>query len=422
MMRVSLIALIVGVAVGAAAPPAAGAEACRVQFVVVSPDEAVDSPAHIHMPNSHDGWNPTGRVVPRIAPGVYAAALEFPCGAVISYKFTREPGWGSVEKEADGGERSDRQVRVDPSLKEQVVVCVVARWADRPPAEGRSVTLDAAATTQPTTRPSTRSGDIRVHERFESPQLHNERTVLVWLPPGYDADADRRYPVLYMHDGNNVFDAATSFAGVEWGADESAARLIAAGKIEPLIIVAIYNNADRVAEYTPMRDKLRGGGNADGYITFIAETLKPFIDRTYRTRPEREHTGIAGSSLGGLVSLYAAYAYTGVFGRAGVVSPALQFADGAILEYVRHRPPTMPLRIWVDVGTNEGRDATSPAVTPYVQTVRKLVEIMESQGFERGRNFTYLEVEGAQHNEAAWAARLDQMLTFLFPAGGATLE
>lgn len=392
----------------------AAADVRSVQFVVLVPDAASVQTAQIFMPNARDGWKPDGLVLPRVAAGVYAAAFELEAGTAFQFKFTRDKGWGAVEKNADGGERDNREIEVRADLREQVVVCIVERWADRPADESRRVELNGrtpvARPPQPTSRPSTVTGEIRRHE-VESPQLKNTRTVLVWLPPGYDADTDRRYPVLYMNDGQNVFDAATSYIGVEWQADETAKRLIQSGEIEPLIIVGIYNTPDRMAEYAPVRDPARGlGGKADAYLAFIAETLKPMIDKTYRTQPEREHTGIAGSSLAGFFSIYAICDRPEVFGKADVVSPGPWSIGDAMSLYIRTHPPRPDARIWVEYGTAEGGDST------YADRVRELVELLASKGLERGKSIESFEDAGAAHNEEAWAKRLPKALKFLYPA------
>jgi predicted alpha/beta superfamily hydrolase len=298
---------------------------------------------------------------------------------------------------------------VDAAARELVVVCLIARWADREPPRDR-IFSEQRTTTQPATRPSTITGDVRRHE-VESPQLGNTRTVVVWLPPDYAASRATRYPVLYMHDGQNVFDAATSFLGVEWRADETAAQLIREQKIEPLIIVGIYNTPARAAEYSPFPQAGRNaGGDGDKYLAFLVETVKPLIDTTYRTKPERENTALAGSSLGGLISMYAICRHPDVFGKAGVISPALWFGDRGTIAYAREHPPRPDARIWIDVGTEEG-----DMKALYVSHARELVDLLESQGRERGREMEYLEVEGAIHHEQAWADRLDRALVFLFP-------
>ena len=179
---------------------------------------------------------------------------------------------------------------------------------------------------------------LRRHDAFHSGFLEHDRDVLVWLPPGYDAGAqNRRYPVLYMHDGQNLFEPDTAFQkGEHWRLGETAAALIEDGSIEPLIIVGIYNTGThRKEEYTPTHDATLGGGLADDYGRMIVEELKPFIDRTYRTRPEPQHTGLGGSSLGGLVTLYLGFTHPQVFGRLAVLSPSVWWNWRAILKTVR---------------------------------------------------------------------------------------
>jgi len=261
----------------------------------------------------------------------------------------------------------------------------------------------------------TLTGEIRVHKSFHSKILNNDRDVLVYLPPGYHKNKKKRYPVLYLHDGQNLFDGATSFIpGQEWRVDETAQSLISTGKIEPLIIVGIYNTGkDRVNEYTAAEDvKYKAGGKADLYGRLLVEELKPFIDANYRTRRDAAHTGLGGSSLGGLVSLYLGLKYPRVFGRVAVVSPAVWWADNQIVHYTEAHAKER-LRIWLDIGTKEGRNAEEARAT--VDQARLLKEALIKKGWRLGKDLKYYEAKGAEHNERAWAARLEEILEFLFP-------
>ena len=264
-------------------------------------------------------------------------------------------------------------------------------------------------------QPHTLTGDIRVHKGFHSSILNNDRDVLVYLPPGYQAGLKRRYAVLYLHDGQNLFDGATSFIpGQEWRVDETAQALIAAGKIEPLIIVGIYNTGkDRIDEYTPAADAKFKGGKADLYGRMLVAELKPFIDSSYRTLPGPQHTGLGGSSLGGLVSLYLGLKYPKVFGRLAVVSPSVWFANHHIVHYVEGLTKRPRVRIWLDIGTKEGSNAEDAQRT--VNDARLLKETLVRKGWKPGKDLSYFEAEGAEHNERAWAARVELMLRFLFP-------
>jgi predicted alpha/beta superfamily hydrolase len=261
----------------------------------------------------------------------------------------------------------------------------------------------------------TLTGIVQPHPQFESRILRNRRDVLVYLPPGYRRVGRRRYPVLYLHDGQNVFDAATSYAGVEWGVDETAQRLIPKNLIEPIIIVAIANTGEgRIHEYAPTAgaiyesalEEKRSRGLAKKYGQFLIEELKPFIDQKYRTRPEAEFTGLGGSSMGGLLTLSLGLWFPDFFRRLMVMSPAVWWDDEAILRMIEELDDRLPLRIWLDTGTNE---------TGW-ERARKLRDRLVEKGWLLFHDLEYCEAEGADHNEAAWGARVESALRFLFPS------
>ena len=210
-----------------------------------------------------------------------------------------------------------------------------------------------------------------------------------------------------MHDGQNLMDPGTSAFGVAWEVDDTATRLIHDARIEPVIIVGIYSTGDRIAEYTPVRDDEYGGGNADAYGRFLIEELKPDIDATYRTRPEATVTGLAGSSLGGLVSLYLGLEHSDVFGRLGVVSPSVWWANEDIIDRVNALTSKLPLTIWLDIGTAEGGGSAD-------DDARALRDALVAEGWVLGQDLTYAEYPGAAHNESAWAARCDDILEGLY--------
>lgn len=395
-------------------------EDTNVRFVVITPDAGDAQPEQIYCSLSIDGWPEKGRVLERIAPNVYAGAGPVRAGTVIEYKFLREPSWETVEKGANNEEIPNRRLTIKTDVREQVVLHRVSRWSDRLRLANVSVEFNHPGEGGPLVLVSTLTGDIRVHHRFHSPQLMNERTIMVYLPPGYDDEPDARYPVLYMHDGNNLFDAKTSATGVEWCVDETAERLIAQGKMRKAIIVGIYNTPGRMREYSPFKDAEYGGGFGDAYLNFIVDTVKPFVDKTYRTAPDRANTGLAGSSLGGLISAYGVFKRADVFGFGGVVSPALWWADGALFDFVRKAPNPTPLKLWIDIGTEEG-EAAGPLTrfNKAVRDCRKLVKMLETKGYGRPGDFQYLEVEGGRHHEFDWAARVDRMLLCFFGTAAA---
>ena len=254
-------------------------------------------------------------------------------------------------------------------------------------------------------------GDLRVHADFPSRFLKPKRAVRVWIPPGYGERASRRrrYPVLYLHDGQNLFDGATSFLpGKEWRVDETCDRLIRAGRIEPLIVVGIDNaGAARMAEYTPSPDpRYPAGGQGDLYGRFLVEEMKPFVDRTYRTKTGPQDTGLGGSSLGGLISMHLGLKHPHVFGKLAVVSPSVWWDSRAIVTSVDALPGPLPQRIWLDIGTQESRDAVPDA--------RRLRDALLAKGWQNEVSLRYFEDRGAAHNEVAWAGRMEAILTFLF--------
>ncbi|HMA02539.1 MAG: alpha/beta hydrolase [Gemmatimonas sp.] len=258
-------------------------------------------------------------------------------------------------------------------------------------------------------KPHTLTGNFRMHEGVRSRFLESAHDIIVYLPPGYDEDVARRYPVLYMQDGQNLFDDATAFSG-EWHLDAAAEQTIGAGLVAPLIIVGIYNaGAYRIDEYTPTRDSAkRAGGDADRYGRMLLEELKPFIDAEYRTLDDARNTGIGGSSLGGLVSLYLALKYSGRFWNVAVLSPSVWWDNRFIVRRVRALYTAPPLRIWLSTGTAEGEGVVAGA--------RRVRDALLAKGWIQGETLHYEEVEGGRHTESAWAAIAPAMLQFLFPA------
>ncbi|MGA8597621.1 MAG: alpha/beta hydrolase-fold protein [Bryobacteraceae bacterium] len=253
---------------------------------------------------------------------------------------------------------------------------------------------------------------IRIHARFASRYLQSRRDLAVYLPRGYESSRER-YPVLYLQDGQNLFDPATAFAGQDWHAGVTADWLIAGGAIRPLIIVGIYNaGVRRISEYTPTRDRrLRKGGKAERYAQMLVREIKPFIDREYRTQKAAKDTAVGGSSLGALASLVCALDYPRVFGHVAALSPSVWWDDRAIVRMVDEYRVRVHPRIWLDTGTNEG---DSPQ--QIVEDARLLRDALIRRKWIEGDDLHYCEFNGAGHNEAAWADRFDAVLRWIFPA------
>jgi predicted alpha/beta superfamily hydrolase len=253
---------------------------------------------------------------------------------------------------------------------------------------------------------------LRLHRSFRSIYLPDERDIIVYVPPSYDVEHERTYSVLYMHDGQNLFDPQTSFIkGRTWQVREHADAAIQAGEVEPLIIVGIYNTGDRrMAEYTHDRSRQMGGGEADDYGLMLTRELMPWIATQYRVRQERESTGLGGSSLGGLVTLFLGLRHPEHFGKLAVLSPSVWWNHKSILGYLNERAPQIWERpsLWLDVGDKEGHKA--------LRDVDHLARRLKANGWRPGEALHYERIHGGTHDEASWATRVRPMLRFLFPA------
>jgi predicted alpha/beta superfamily hydrolase len=258
------------------------------------------------------------------------------------------------------------------------------------------------------------TGDLRLHE-FSSRFFRNTRFLRVWLPPGYDDNENsaRRYPVLYLNDGQNLFEPSTSFTGVEWQVDETADRLIREEQVLPMIIVGIDNaGRERFREYMPHRSlnpmMLRVQGN--GYPNFLMKEVMPLVARNYRVASGPENTGLGGSSLGALISLYTVAVHPGWFGRLLIESPSLWASNRQMIKDSR-TIKQWPERIFLATGTAEaGRDDRNRTV---VDDVRELAGIFRRAGLDDRRLQVMID-EGATHHESAWARRFPDALSFLF--------
>ena len=257
-------------------------------------------------------------------------------------------------------------------------------------------------------RAAIRPGRLERIESFPSKILANQRWITVYLPPGYDGRDERRYPVLYMQDGQNLFDPERAYVpGNHWQLQIAADHAIGERTASPMIIVGIdHAGPGRMDEYTPVRDeKHSGGGRAADYARFLLEELKPAIDARYRTVADAESTGIGGSSLGGLVSLFLVLKHPQVFRRAAVMSPSVWWGNRVILQEVDAYDGPPP-RLWLDIGGREGMEALRDA--------RTLRERLAGKGWGDD-TFRFFEDRRGDHSERAWARRARQALEFLFP-------
>ncbi|WP_232298690.1 alpha/beta hydrolase [Granulicella tundricola] len=254
-------------------------------------------------------------------------------------------------------------------------------------------------------------------ERLELFELHSAvlpepetRCVCVYLPECYESEPERHFPVFYLHDGQNLIDGRTSYIpGRTWRVGETADRMIAEGLVEPVILVGVANTGlRRMAEYTPTKDFRMGGGDGKLYGRLLVEELKPHIDHEFRTLRGAVHTGLGGSSLGGLISLYLGLGHPETFGQLAVMSPSIWWDHRSLLQFVKQARPRPETKIWLDIGTGEGMR--------HVRDTELLERLLIQQGWRPGEDLQTLIVPDAVHDEDAWAARFDQVLRFLFPA------
>ena len=262
-------------------------------------------------------------------------------------------------------------------------------------------------------------GRVNHHKEFPSDYVE-PRNVNVWIPADYERSHQKRYSVVYMHDGQNLFDPKTSFIGVDWGIDEIMTRLIGERKVNGAIVVGIGNTPRRISEYMPQKPvenmmpserkseyiREKGEPISDLYLKFIVKELKPFIDSTYRTLPEREHTFIMGSSMGGLITIYAICEYPEVFGGAGCVSTHWPAGDGIVIEYLKESlPDPKTHKIYFDYGT----ETVDAEYEPYQMRVDT---VMQDAGYTQGENWIAKKFPGHEHSERAWRKRVHIPLMF----------
>ena len=248
------------------------------------------------------------------------------------------------------------------------------------------------------------AGPLIISEPVQSPELGNHRTLRIWLPPSYATSPTRRYPVLYLHDGQNVFEGKTSYSGVSWGVIETAERLIARGEIEEFIAVGIDNTDARRAEYAPCCDARFAPGRLDRFGLFFVRTVKPLVDARYRTRPGAADTAMMGSSFGALAALGIGMDHPDVVGKVGAMSTSFWWGGGLVSKRLGDRRQRLPAWLYVDAGT----------VDDDLDQTRAAVAALAARGRKPGADFLFHVADGARHHETSWAARLEIPLRFFF--------
>jgi predicted alpha/beta superfamily hydrolase len=251
------------------------------------------------------------------------------------------------------------------------------------------------------------NGSTLVQFNYYSATLGNTRTIRVLLPPSYHENSLKTYPVLYMHDGQNLFTAATSSFGVEWQVDETSEAMIYQGQMQEAIIVGMDNTGGaRISEYTPTVDSTYGGGNGDAYLDFIENELMPYIESSYRAKTGAENTLMMGSSLGGLISFYAGWTRSETYGRGAGMSSSFWWDNEEMAAVVAaYNGPLKPVDFYIDIGANEGS----------VAATNNMANTLLSQGYVQGANMYYYYDSNGSHTESSWRNRLTIPLQYLLP-------
>jgi len=327
-------------------------------------------------------WNPNKIPLEKVNDSLWTKTFTFPANEILEFKFTK----GSWNKEALTDEKTVPQNYSLKLTSDTLFETRINYWRGETPVEGG---FDGQVT-----------GTVEQLGKFSYEGIL-PRDVTVWLPPDYELHPEKRFPVLYMHDGQNLFDPKTSYMGVDWQIDETADSLIRQGKINSLIIVGIDNTTDRSVEYAPTKKGM-------AYMDFIVNKLKPFIDSTFRTKPEREFTATGGSSMGGLISFMLAWTRDDIFSKAICMSPAFVYGNVDFTSYVSsYRAEKKDIELYIDNGGVGLEEILQPGID-------KILETLERKDFKLGRDLFYLKDSTANHNEAAWAKRIKTPLLIFY--------
>ncbi len=357
----------------------------QATFVVQSVPDYTPVGDPIFVAGSFNGWNPADSNFELIQNEAQQWVVEMPQqnqGNTISFKFTRGD-WNKVEKGVNGEEIADRQFEYGNG---DTVYFDIANWAD----QGGGGNSTAAENV------------LILDDAFYMPELDRNRRVWIYLPPDYD-QTNNRYPVLYMHDGQNVFDAYTSYVG-EWEVDETLNNLYALGIQVPIVVGIDHGGTERINEYLPWVNNQYGGGLGDEYVDFLVQTLKPYIDENFRTLPDRENTGVMGSSMGGLISQYAALKFQDVFSKAGIFSPAYWISD-SVWVFTSEVTKEQNMRLYQLIGGAEGEE--------YVQGMWNMHDALSGIGFGEDELLSE-EIAGGQHTESFWRDHFATAYLWLF--------
>lgn len=359
--------------------------AAQITLKVTSIPTNTPAGATLYVAGNFNSWNPGS--TPLIADGQGNYTYTIPEGTgTLEYKFTRG-SWTSVEGDAGGNEIGNRAATFTGTA--QSLNLNILSWKD----------LGGAG------NPSTAASNVHImSENFAIPQLNRTRKIWIYLPPDYETST-KTYPVLYMQDGQNLFDNTTAFAG-EWQVDETLNTLFAAGDYGAIVIGIDNGGGSRIDEYTPWNNPQYGGGEGDLYMQFMTETLKPYVDANYRTKPGKEFNALVGSSLGALISTYGGVRYSSTFSKIGSFSPAYWIVENQLNNYIETSTADLAaMRVYFVAGSNES--ATMAADIEAVKTR------LQTKGLTPANTLIKLDSYG-QHNENYWKGEFSAAYKWLF--------
>lgn len=362
----------------------------QVTFLVEKLPENTPENATIYISGDFEGW--TGGQEPyKLSKNKNTYFITLPKqSTTIHFKFT-QGSWNSVETDLEGNDLNNRTYTF--TSKTDTVKAEILNWANT------------------TIKKSTATENVSVlSEKFYIPQLDRNRKIWIYLPPGYD-ESDKHYPVMYMHDGQNLFDSSLSFSG-EWEVDETLNKLYQE-KGMAMIVIGIDNGGNkRLDEYSPWKNEKYGGGEGEAYVDFIVNDLKPYVDKNYKTIANKNQTAIMGSSMGGLISYYAALKAPDVFGKIGVFSPAFWFSNESFT-YAKTNGNIKDTKMYLLAGDKEGEKVAIDEINQTVKGINDMVKILKQEGFTPD-NITTKVVPDGLHNEKMWRENFEEAVLWLF--------
>ncbi|MCD6544282.1 MAG: alpha/beta hydrolase [Flavobacteriaceae bacterium] len=363
---------------------------CQVTFIVDNLPKNTSKNASIYISGDFENW--TGgqkKYKLKSIDNLFFITIH-KTSKLINFKFT-QGNWDTVESDKNGNNLGNRNYTFN-KVNDTVKIEIQA-WSNK------------------VNKKSTASKNVSIlSEDFYIPQLNRKRKIWLYLPPDYH-NSQKKYPVIYMHDGQNLFDEKTSFSG-EWRVDEALNQIFKDNGFGAIVIGIENGSNKRLDEYSLWKNSKYGGGKGDAYIDFIVTTLKPYVDKKFRTRSDKSNTVIFGSSMGGLISFYATLKYPEVFGKSGVFSPSFWFSEQSFV-FAKSKGNLNHTKIYFLAGDKEGESVAFDEINHTVKDMNTIVSILKKQGFEP-KNIKEIVVHGGKHNEKMWRENFKNAILWLF--------